>query len=235
MLDYAKIAQRNGRKWGKLADTIAFLRAEAGWQKHGFVIALVFYDFGLHSQGSVGCPADEASSARATSYQFIERQRCSRTESRDTHQSSATITRKHAIDITSLPSRCAEQSESYSLLFIQLGDEGNPSYWTAPEVCQWLESIEMYRYCKPFAANQINGDCLYDMDDESLRQLEVSLEADRITLLEKIRALFGRGECFRFAYVCKLSWHFVDSSSYALRFDILSSPNCTCCFGLAWR
>jgi hypothetical protein len=31
MLDYAKIAQRNGRKWGKLADTIAFLRAEAGW------------------------------------------------------------------------------------------------------------------------------------------------------------------------------------------------------------
>jgi hypothetical protein len=29
MLDYAKIAKRNGKEWGKLADTIAFLRSEA--------------------------------------------------------------------------------------------------------------------------------------------------------------------------------------------------------------
>ncbi len=42
MLDYAKIAKRNGKEWGKLADTIAFLQAEAGWYKHMFQIALVF-------------------------------------------------------------------------------------------------------------------------------------------------------------------------------------------------
>jgi hypothetical protein len=96
---------------------------------------------------------------------------------------------------------------------IQLDDKGNPLFWTAPEVCQWLESIEMDQYCKPFAANRIKRDCLYDLEDESLRQLEVSREADRITLLDKMRALFGRGECSRFAHVREYSWHSVDSSS----------------------
>ncbi len=83
----------------------------------------------------------------------------------------------------------------------------------------------MDRYCKPFPANLINGDYLYDMDDESLRQLEVSREADRITLRDKMRALFVRGACFYFAFEHEFSWRSVDSSSYALRFDISSPPN----------
>ncbi len=41
MLDYAKIAKRNGKEWGKLADTIEFLRTEASWYRHGYLIALV--------------------------------------------------------------------------------------------------------------------------------------------------------------------------------------------------
>jgi hypothetical protein len=157
----------------------------------------LLYDFSLHSQGSARCLAKQAA---------LEQQVISLSNANAAlEQKVATLTNqmRRLLANTLSPLRAAppgalNHQKFIRFLLIQLGDEGNQFFWTAPEVCSWLESIEMDRYCKPFA-----------VDNESLRQLEVSLEADQITFLDKMRALFGRGACFRFAYVRESSWQSV--------------------------
>jgi hypothetical protein len=68
---------------------------------------------------------------------------------------------------------------------------GNPLTWTVADVGKWLVFIEMGKYCQAFADAPINGQCLHDMDDETLRDLGVTLSAHRTTMLRLIRELFG--------------------------------------------
>jgi hypothetical protein len=75
--------------------------------------------------------------------------------------------------------------------FFSHATTGNPLTWTVSHVGKWLVSIEMGKYCQAFADAPINGQCLHDMDDETLRDLGVTLSAHRTTMLRLIRKLFG--------------------------------------------
>ena len=70
---------------------------------------------------------------------------------------------------------------------------GDPSAWGVEDVVKWLASNDMHMHSKAFKDNAINGSCLKHMDDESLRQLGVTLSVHRKSLMEKINALFQPG------------------------------------------
>jgi hypothetical protein len=68
---------------------------------------------------------------------------------------------------------------------------GNPITWTVADVGKWLVSINMSNHCAAFATNEIDGECLLDMDDASLLAIGVSLPVQRKKLLRKIQELFA--------------------------------------------
>jgi hypothetical protein len=49
----------------------------------------------------------------------------------------------------------------------------------------------MSSHCAAFATNEVDGECLKIMDDESLRAMGVSLPIHRTKLLQKIPLLFA--------------------------------------------
>jgi hypothetical protein len=51
----------------------------------------------------------------------------------------------------------------------------------------------MGKFCQAFLNAPVNGEILYDMDDETLREIGVSLPAHRAMLIRKIKALFQPG------------------------------------------
>ena len=68
---------------------------------------------------------------------------------------------------------------------------GDPLTWTVADVGKWLVSINMSSHCAAFATNEVDGECLKIMDDESLRAIGVSLPIHRTKLLQKIPLLFA--------------------------------------------
>jgi hypothetical protein len=68
---------------------------------------------------------------------------------------------------------------------------GNPLTWTVADVGKWLVSINMSNHCAAFATNEIDGQCLLDMDDASLLAISVSLPVQRKKLLRLIQELFA--------------------------------------------
>jgi hypothetical protein len=49
----------------------------------------------------------------------------------------------------------------------------------------------MSNHCAAFATNEIDGQCLHDMDDASLLAIGVTLPAHRNNLLDQIKQLFA--------------------------------------------
>jgi hypothetical protein len=76
-------------------------------------------------------------------------------------------------------------------MFSPFTTAGNPLTWTVADVGKWLVSINMGKYTKSFEDAPINGQCLHDMDDETLRDLGVTLSVHRTTMLRLIRELFA--------------------------------------------
>jgi hypothetical protein len=68
---------------------------------------------------------------------------------------------------------------------------GNPLTWTVADVSKWLVSINMSSHCAALAANEIDGQCLLDMDDASLLTIGISLPVQRKKLLRLIQELFA--------------------------------------------
>eukprot|EP01100_Stratorugosa_tubuloviscum_P000721 TRINITY_DN115_c3_g1_i1.p1 TRINITY_DN115_c3_g1~~TRINITY_DN115_c3_g1_i1.p1 ORF type:complete len:626 (-),score=268.49 TRINITY_DN115_c3_g1_i1:88-1965(-) len=64
-------------------------------------------------------------------------------------------------------------------------NETNVYSWSAPEVCMWLEYIDMGKWAISFLENDIKGEELLELEEDDLRQLSVTA-VDCDCLLEQI-------------------------------------------------
>lgn len=61
--------------------------------------------------------------------------------------------------------------------------------WSPPLVVEWLQQFELGQYAPQFLENDIDGEALVLLDDESLRDLGVASIGHRMTLLSEIFSL----------------------------------------------
>ena len=55
------------------------------------------------------------------------------------------------------------------------------------DISEYLESIQLHDYVEDFLDNEIDGDAMYDMDDDMLASLGVDTKKDRIKIKSKFK------------------------------------------------
>ncbi len=79
---------------------------------------------------------------------------------------------------------CALKGNHFNLNSIPFA--GNPITWSVLDVSNWLVSIEKSKFVTIFQEHEIDRGCLKLMDDESIRDIGISVSVHRKNLLVSI-------------------------------------------------
>ena len=70
------------------------------------------------------------------------------------------------------------------------GPSGAPRHWSEAQVHSWLGELELERHAEAFAKHKIDGQMLFELDDQDLREeLQVSSRLARKRILASIASL----------------------------------------------
>ena len=75
-------------------------------------------------------------------------------------------------------------------------DESLPAvqHWTSQQVGQWLHSLNLEQYAAEFAARQVDGPQLLQLDGSKLKSLGLSNSHDRALVKRKLKELAAAAE-----------------------------------------
>jgi len=72
----------------------------------------------------------------------------------------------------------------------KLGLSLNPTSWTVKDVCKVLKAVNLGEYMELFVEHRIQGDVLFSLTEENLREMKVSKVGDRLLITDITQTLY---------------------------------------------
>ena len=72
----------------------------------------------------------------------------------------------------------------------KLGLSLNPTSWTVKDVCKVLKAVNLGEYMELFVEHRIQGDVLFSLTEENLREMGVGKVGDRLLITDIAQTLY---------------------------------------------
>ena len=72
----------------------------------------------------------------------------------------------------------------------KLGLSLNPTSWTVKDVCKVLKAVGLGEYMELFVEHRIQGDVLFNLTEENLREMGVEKVGDRLLITDITQTLY---------------------------------------------